>query len=420
MLSIDFIRQNKEKVLTSAKNKNFGDINLDKILSLDDKRHEVIIRIQKIREERNKLAGQKLNDKLRDTGRRLKEDLKKLEVELESIENKLKPLSLEIPNIALHDVKAGKDESENDVIKTVGDKTAFKFAPKDHLELGEKLDIIDVRRTAKVSGSRFGYLKNQGVLLEFALIELALKELITESFIPIIPPTLVKKRITEGLGYWQAGGNNDYYVVKEPDIDDGLMYLVGTAEHSIVPFHADEILDAKSLPLRYAAFSTCFRREAGSYGKDTRGIFRVHQFDKIEMVSFTTPEKGDEEHDFLLSMEERLFQKLEIPYQVIKMCTGDLGFPTARKYDIEAWIPSQNKYREVTSASTTTDFQARRLNIKFKDGNKKEFAYILNGTAFAIGRTLIAILENHQQLDGSVKIPKVLQPYCGFDKIEHI
>ena len=220
------------------------------------------------------------------------------------------------------------------------------------------------------------------------------------------------------MGYWQAGEHNQYYLVKEPEIDEGLLYLIGTAEHSLVPMHQDEILNINDLPKRYAGFSTCFRREAGTYGKDTRGIFRVHQFDKVEMVSITTKEKDDEEFEFLLSVEEELYKGLDIPYRVSKMCTTELGFPAAKKIDLEAWIPSQNKYREITSVSTTTDFQARRLKIKYKtDNNKAEYVHILNATGCAIGRTIIAILENYQQKDGSVAIPKVLQKYTGFNKI---
>ena len=296
----------------------------------------------------------------------------------------------------------------------LGDKepTKFTFIPKDHVVLGEALDLIDIKRAAKVSGTRFAYLKNEGALLEFALVQLVLEVLTSEGFTPIIPPVLIHKEITEGLGYWQAGGNEDYYNLNDPE-EKKELYLVGTAEHSIVPMHKDEIFQKKELPKRYVGFSSAFRREAGSYGKDTRGILRVHQFDKVEMVSFVTEEDDDKEHEYLLSLEEKLFQLLEIPYQVVKMCTGDLGFPIARKYDIEAWMPGQGKYREVTSTSTTTDFQARRLNIKYQDGNEKKYSHILNGTAFAIGRTIIAILENYQQEDGSVVVPEALRKYVG-------
>jgi len=269
-----------------------------------------------------------------------------------------------------------------------------------------------MERAAKVSGARFVYMKGDGVLLEFALVRFALDLLMHEGFIPVIPPTLIRKEAMQGLGYMEQGGAEDMYKLEK----DGLV-LVGTAEQSLVPMHMDEVFDKKDLPRRYVGYSSSFRREAGSYGKDTRGILRMHQFNKIEMVSFVAQEKDDKENDYLLSLEEKMFQALEIPYQVIKMCTGDLGFPAARKYDIEAWIPSQNKYREVTSVSTVTDFQARRLNIRYQDGGERKYVNVLNGTGLAMSRTPIAILENYQQADGSIVIPKVLQKYLGKDKI---
>ena len=266
-----------------------------------------------------------------------------------------------------------------------------------------------MERASKVSGPRFAYLKNELVTLEFALVNFALDALGAEGFLKVIPPAVINRKAAEGLGYPEYERGEGYKV------DD--QYLVGTAEHSIVPMHMDEVFSGNDLPRRYAAFSTSFRREAGSYGKDTKGIFRVHQFDKVEMVSFVKAEDDDKEHKFLLSLQERLFSELQIPYQVVKMCTGELGFPVAAKYDIEAWIPSEGKYREVTSASTTTDFQARRLNIKYKEGNQTAFVHILNATAIAIGRTLIAIMENYQTKEGSIAVPKVLQKYTGFKKI---
>ncbi len=282
------------------------------------------------------------------------------------------------------------------------------------MELGSALDIIDTERAAKISGTRFAYLRREAALLEFALIQLALETLIKEGFMPVIPPVLVGERPMAGMGYLEHGGRDEMYYLSEDKL-----FLAGTSEQSVVPMHMDEVLNESDLPLRYVAFSPCFRREAGSYGKDTKGILRVHQFDKIEMVSYTTPEKSDEEHEFLLSLEEKLMGMLKLPYQVIKMCTGDLGDPAARKYDIETWIPSQDKYRETHSTSTITDFQARRLNIRFKRNStsKLEYAHTLNGTAFAIGRILIAILENYQRADGTIAVPQALQKYCGFDVI---
>ncbi len=420
MIDIKLIRENPKIVQKAAKDKGI-DIDVEKIIVVDLNYRKVNYDIQNIREDKNLL-----NEQIKKEGKPTEEQLKSAELLKKNLKEKedsakkykevLQKLLIEIPNPAKSDVKVGKDESGNEVIRKHKEPTKFNFKPKDHLNIGEALDIIDVKNAAKVSGSRFGYLKNEGALLEFALIQLAMEVLTKEGFIPIVPPVLINQGITEGLGYWQAGGNEDYYLVGEPK-ENKNYYLVGTAEHSIVPIHMNETFNKNELPKRYVGFSSAFRREAGTYGKDTRGILRVHQFDKVEMVSFTTEENSDKEHDYLLSLEEKLFQFLGIPYQVVKMCTGDLGFPIARKYDIEVWLPGQNKYRELTSASTTTDFQARRLNIKYKDGGEKKFAHILNGTAFAIGRTLIAILENYQQEDGSVLIPKILQKYLHFEKI---
>jgi seryl-tRNA synthetase len=410
MLDIKFIRENPKLVKDGAKSKGI-ELDLDKLLKLDDEYRTLDLSVQKLREERNIFAKERNIEK----GKELKEKLEKQEKELQEKNSELKILLLQIPNPPKADVKVGKDESENEVIKKYKEPPKFIFTPKDHLELGEKLDIIDVERASKVSGARFGYLKNDCVLLELALVNLAMKTLIKEGFTPVIPQTLIKKETMQGLGYMENGGEEDMYHLEKDDL-----YLVGTAEHSIVPMHMNEILSKKELPKRYVAFSSAFRREAGSYGKDTKGILRVHQFDKIEMVSYVAKDEDDKEHEYLLYLEEKLFQLLEIPYQVIKMCTGDLGFPAARKFDIEAWMPGQNKYREVTSVSTVTDFQSRRLNIKYQDGNEKNYVNILNGTAFAIGRTIIAILENYQKEDGSVEIPKVLQKTLGKSVIKSI
>lgn len=404
MIDIKFIRENPEKVQQAAKDKGI-DVDVNHVLEIDAKHHELLLSVQKLREERNKYAQEKNIEK----GKELKVTLEQQEHALSAVAQELKEWLYKIPNQAKPDVKIGKDESENEVVKKFKEPKKFSFTPKDHLDLGEALDLLDVKSAAKVSGARFAYLKNEAVLLEFALVQYALETLTKEGFIPVVPPTLIKKEVMRDLGYMENGGDEDMFHVANNDL-----VLVGTAEHALVPMHKDELFFSKDLPLRYVGFSSAFRREAGSYGKDTKGIFRVHQFDKIEMVSFVQEGKDDEEQEYLLSLEEKLFQNLEIPYRVIKMCTGDLGFPAARKYDIEAWIPSQNKYREVTSVSTVTDFQSRRLNIKYSaEQNEKKFAYILNGTACAIGRTIIAILENYQQEDGSVVVPEILQKYVG-------
>lgn len=408
MLDINYIREKSEEVKKKSSDKNI-EVDIDKVLEVEKDYKKKSKEVQDLREERNKVSKERDIEK----GKEIKERLGLLEDELTKLGKGLDELLLQIPNPAKDDVRVGSDESENEVIRVEGEKKEFGFTPKDHLELGEMLDIIDVKRAAKVSGARFAYLKNQAVMLQFALYQYALETLTLEGFALIIPPAIINKEIMKDLGYMENGGEDDMFHLRDDD-----KVLIGTAEHSLVPMHKDELLDGKKMPLRYVGFSPAFRREAGSYGRDTRGIFRVHQFDKVEMVSFVKKGEDDKELDYLLSLEEKFFQELEIPYRVVRMCTGDLGFPAAKKYDIEAWIPSQKKYREVTSVSTVTDFQSRRLNIKYQEDDKKEFAYILNGTVFAIGRTIIAILENYQQEDGSVIIPEVLRKYMGgLDKI---
>ena len=407
MIDLKFLRENSEKIKEGAAAKNIV-IDVAKILEFDEKLRSLSMEVQDLRAERNAAA----KDRNIEKGREIKGKLDVLEPELTSLEEELKNLMLQIPALPKDDVKVGKNDTENDVVKKVGEPTKFTFKPKDHLELGESLDIIDVVRAAKVSGARFGYLKNEGALLELAIVNYAMEKLVKKGFIPVVPPTIISKETMKALGYMENGGEEDMFQIEHED-----KVLVGTAEQSIVPMHKDETFDAKQLPIRYIGYSSSFRREAGSYGKDTRGILRVHEFHKVEMVSYVPEGIDDQEHEFLRETEEEFFTDLKIPYQLIKMCTGDLGFPAARKYDIEAWIPTQEKYREVTSTSTTTDFQARRLNIRYKDGDEKKYVNILNGTAFAIGRTLVAILENYQQEDGSVMIPEVLQKFTGFDRI---
>lgn len=413
MLGIQFIRDQAKTVKKAAKDKGLNPQVVDRVLELDKQRRELLVKVEELRGERNKL-GKKDVEK----GREIKKQLNDLEPQLKKVEADFKEMLFRVPNLPAKDVKVGRDESKNEKIRKWGkpdEQFKTKFKIKNHLELGQTLGIIDVERAAKASGARFGYLKGDAVLLEFALVNFALEILTKKGFIPIIPPVLIKKQIMQGMGYLEHGGENEMYVLEK----DGLV-LVGTSEQSIGPMHMNEVFNAKDLPRRYVGFSTCFRREAGSYGKDTRGILRVHQFDKVEMFSFTKPEDGDKEHEYLLSLEEKLFQALKIPYQIVKMCTGDLGAPAARKYDLEAWMPGQGKYREVTSTSTTTDFQSRRLNIKYRDGNKTDYVHMLNGTAFAIGRTIIAIMENYQQKDGSIKVPEVLQKYVGKKVIKAI
>jgi len=419
MLDIKLIRQNPEKVKEGCRNKN-AQVDIDRLLEVDGKRRETIQALDDMRAQKNKaskeipnLKDDKEKNKLILEMRELDGNSDRLKENLKNLEEELEKLVLSVPNLPLDDVPIGKDEKENVLLREVGKRTEFKFEPKSYLEIAEKLDLIDVKRAAKVSGSRFGYIKNQLALLELALINLAFDLLVKQGFKIVIPPVMIKPQMMKNMGYVERGGEEIYYLEKDE------MYLVGTSEQSVGPMHSDEVLGEKELPLRYAAFSTCFRREAGAYGKDTKGILRVHQFDKIEMFSFCHPEKSKEEHKFLLKTEEKLMQSLEIPYHVLEICTGDLGDPAAAKYDIEAWIPLENRYRETHSTSNCNDFQARRLNIKYRDSktNNLEFVHTLNGTAFAIGRTLIAVIENYQQKDGSILVPKALQKYLSFKKI---
>lgn len=415
MIDIKLLRQNPQLFKDSAKAKNVQ-VDIDHILEIGATYRALFQKVQVLREERNVLVnamkGGKPTSEQIAKGKELKERLEKEEAALQEVGGELQQEVAKIPNPIKPDVKVGKDESENEVLRTVGTPRQFDFTPKDHLELGEALDIIDTTTAAEISGARFDYLKNEGALLEFALKQLAFEVLLKEGFTPIIPPVLVRKQIMDDLGYTAMGEAENIYAVDQDEL-----YLVGTSEQSVVPMLKDKVIQKDELPKRFASFSTCFRREAGSYGKDTKGIFRVHQFDKVEMVSFVAEGDDDREHEYLLSLEEKFFQMLEIPYQIIRICSGDLGFNAARKYDIEAWIPSQGKYREVTSTSTVTDFQSRALNMRYVDGNEKKYLQVLNGTAFSMNRPIIAILENYQQEDGSVIIPEVLRKYIGKDKI---
>ena len=408
MLDIKFIRENPEKVKKGVNAKRLDSKLVDKVLELDKIRRDLLQETEKLRAKRNELAKKKDVEK----GKKIKKELQVLEPKLKKTEKDYREVLCKIPNLPADDIKVGKDKSENEVVRKEGKPKKLAFKAKDHLELGEALDIIDVKRAAKVSGTRFGYLKGDAVLLEFALVQYALELLVKEGFIPIVPPSFIKKENMGGMGYLEHGGEEDMYVFGKDNL-----VLIGTSEQAVGPMHKDEVIKVDQLPLRYVSFSPCFRRESGSYGKDTRGILRVHQFDKVEMFSFTKQDQSEKEHEFLLSLQEKLFKVLEIPYQVIKLCSGDLAAPAVKTYDIDAWMPGQGKYREVTSASNTTDFQSRRLNIKYQEKGETKYVHTLNATAFAIGRTIIAILENYQQKDGSVAIPKVLQKYVGKEKI---
>ncbi|MFH1308593.1 MAG: serine--tRNA ligase [Patescibacteria group bacterium] len=386
---IKLIRENPDKFKKGIKAKGV-DLDIDKLIDLDEKRRKLINRIEILKADKNKLG-----EKDRDKAKGLKDEIKALEPEFDKVDKEYNKLLNLVPNLPLDDVPA-----KSEIIKKHGKPKKFG---KDYLSLAEKLDIIDVKRAAKVSGTRFGYLKGGAALLEFGLIQLALDVL--KDFTLVIPPVMIKPESMKAMGYLDRGQDEIYYLQK----DD--MYLVGTSEQSIGPMHKNETINT---PKRYLSFSTCFRREAGSYGKDNKGILRVHQFDKLEMFSFVNPEDSAKEYKYILSLQEKLMQLLKIPYQVVNIGADDLGDPAAAKFDIEAWMPGQGEYRETHSASNCTDFQARRLNIK----SKNEFVHTLNGTAFAIGRTIIAIIENYQQKDGSIKVPKVLQKYIKIKSIK--
>ena len=425
MLDIKFIRDNPELVKEGIVKKGADPKLVDSFLRLDEDWRIKVAAIDQLRSEHNlnnnELAKRRTDD-LISKAEILKTQLTKLEEEKKDLEERRQNRLNLIPNLPDADVPPGKDENENQVMKEVGEKPKFDFEPKDYLSLAEKLGIIDIKRAAKASGSRFGYLLGTAALLEFALINFAIKHLNDEAFISkvikkhnlnvsnkpfklVIPPVLINQKSMWGMGYLDRGADEIYHLEK----DD--LYLVGTAEQSLGVMHQDEIFQEDELPKRYLGFSTCFRREAGSYGKDTKGILRVHQFDKLEMFSFTAPETSSEELKLFLAIEETLMQELELPYRVMRICAGDLGAPAASKFDIEAWFPEQDQYRETHSTSNCTDFQARRLNIHYKDkSNKTNLVHTVNGTVFS-QRPILAIIENYQTKEGTINIPKVLASY---------
>jgi seryl-tRNA synthetase len=343
----------------------------------------------------------------------LTEQIKSLEQELSEVERRIDELLAELPNLPDPTAPDGMTEEDAEVVRTVGEPPRFDFEPRDHLEIGTALDLIDMESAARASGSRFAYLKGELVLLELALVQYAMQKLAGHGFRPVIPPVLVR----EEAMFWTGLLPTDRAQIYEVAGDD--LYLVGTSEVSLAALHADQIMSADDLPLRYGGFSTCFRREAGAAGKDTRGIFRVHQFDKVEMFSFVEPSNSRDEHERLLAIEEEILRDLEIPYRVVNVAAGDLGASAAKKYDCEAWLPGQQRYRELTSTSNTTDYQARRLRCRFRPpgGGSPLPVHTLNGTAVAVGRTLLAIMENHQLSDGNFRVPPVLHAYGAPEKV---
>ncbi len=409
MLDVKYIRENKEKVKKGVADKQFDPAVVDKALELDKKKRKLQQEVQDLREDRNKAAKSKDIEQ----GKKIKSDLQKKEPELERIEKEFQEILNQIPNPALSMVPVGKNEKDNVEIRKWGTPRAFEFTPKDHLELGKNLGILDFETGAKVSGSQFYFWYRDGVLLELALVSYAMELLYKEGFMPVITPDLAKSHYYLGTGYMPKGNEAQTYVIEGEDLG-----LIATAEVTLAGKHADETIPEEKLPLKYIGYSHCFRRESGAYGKYSKGLYRVHQFTKAEMFIYCSPEESDKMHSHILEMEEKIYQNLGLPYRVLEMCTGDLGAMAARKFDIEAWMPSRNEYGEVTSTSNCTDYQARNLNIKLKrkDG-KTEYLHMLNGTAIATSRTPLAILENYQQEDGSVTVPEVLRKWIGKEKI---
>ncbi|MER7821671.1 MULTISPECIES: serine--tRNA ligase [unclassified Streptomyces] len=415
MIDLRLLREDPDRVRASQRARGEDVELVDALLSADERRRSSGVRFDDLRNEQRSLgklipkASPEERVELLKKAEQLKQDVKAAEAEQNEADAAAKQLLLQIGNIVHEDVPVGGEEDFT-VLETHGtirDFAAEGFEPKDHLELGELLGAIDVERGAKVSGSRFYYLTGVGALLELALVNAAIAQATEAGFIPMLTPALVRPRAMEGTGFLGQAAENVYHLEK----DD--YYLVGTSEVPLAAYHMDEIIEGDKLPLRYAGFSPCFRREAGTYGKDTRGIFRVHQFDKVEMFSYVAPEEAEAEHQRLLEWEKQWLTGLELPFQVIDVATGDLGASASRKFDCEAWIPTQGKYRELTSASNCDSFQARRLSIRYRDGKKAQPLSTLNGTLCAVPRTIVAILENHQQADGSVRVPQVLRPYLG-------
>lgn len=417
MIDIKLIRENPDYIKKALSKRKVDGKSIDNILELDKVYRENLTNLENLRAQLNKISKKvpKTDDKepLLKQAQEIKKEISILEDKVSQIKEELDNLMYSLPNIPQEDVPDG---GEDDFIelKKWGEPTKFDFAIKDHLDLGEALDIIDVKRATKVSGSRFYYLKGKGALLEFALVNFIIDKALKNNFIPVIPPVLIRYEIMKAMGYIDTPEDlaERYFLEKDN------LFLVGTSEQSVGPMHKDEVFEKDDLPRRYIAFSSCFREEAGSYGKDIRGILRVHQFDKVELFSYALPEKSKEEHEFLVNFEESLWQDLKIPYRVLLLASNDMSRPSSKTIDIEAWIPSQNKYREVSSASNTTDFQARRLNIKYKDEqNNFRFVHMLNATGLPIGRTIITIMENYQTKEGRIKVPDVLVKYLGFEII---
>lgn len=428
MLDLKFIRENPEKVKEGVQKKN-AKVDIDALLALDAEHRKTLGELEAKRAEQKRESKKARGET--PALQELKSAIQELEKKERVLKNQLDTVLRAVPNIPFDEVPVGKDESSNVVIREVGKKPNFSFAPKDYLEIARNLDIIDTETASKVSGSRFGYLKGAAALLEFAIIQYTLKTLTNREalaaivadhknlagvsatpFVPVVPPVMIKPDVLKKMARLDP-------VEERYHITSDNLYLVGSAEHTMGPMHMDETFAEADLPKRYIGFSTSFRREAGSYGKDTKGILRVHQFDKLEMESFCLPELSRKEHEFIIACQEHLLGGLGIPYRVVEICTGDMGAPDARQIDLEAWMPGESLYRETHTADLMTDYQARRLQTRVKRENgKTEFVYMIDATAFAIGRTLIALIENYQTPDGGFRIPEALWPWVDFREVK--
>ena len=412
MIDLALLRENPEVIRASQRSRGADEKLVDQAIELDKTRRELLQQFEALRAEQNAFGKQvaaapkEQKQALVDQAQELAAQVKQASAKADEAQEALNAVLLRIDNVVVDGVPAG-GEDDFVVIREVGSKPEFSFEPKDHAELGNLLDVIDIERGVKISGSRFYFLKGWGARLELAMMQLALDQAFEAGFTPLITPTLVKPSVMQGTGFLGEHSSEIYYL---PNDD---LYLTGTSEVALAGYHAGEILDDFEAPLRYAGWSTCYRREAGSHGKDVTGILRVHQFNKLEMFSYCRPEDAEAEHERLLAWQEQMLQKCELPYRVIDVAAGDLGSSAARKFDVEAWVPTQRKYRELTSTSNCTTYQARRLNTRYRDADgKPQMLATLNGT-LATTRWLVAILENHQQADGSVVVPKALRPYLG-------
>jgi seryl-tRNA synthetase len=424
MLDYKYIRDNLAAVQKNVTDR-FMKADAQLVATLYDKRNEALASLDEQRKKRNDNAAamkgkidQAIRDELIAEGKALKEAIVELEKSAEELEARLLEEARKIPNMAHPQAPLGKEDKDNLEVKRVGEPTKFSFPPKDHVQLGQELDIIDFDAATRVSGTKFYYLKNRGVILELALVRYALDVLMKKGFTLFATPDVAKTEILEGIGFNPRGAESNVYTVE----GEGTC-LIGTAEITLGGYYAGSVLDRKDLPLMLAGVSHCFRREAGAAGQFSKGLYRVHQFTKVEMFAYCLPEDSDRIHEELRLIEEEIFSGLAIPFRVVDTCTGDLGAPAYRKWDLEAWMPGRNggEWGEVTSTSNCTDYQARRLNVKFKDEDgKNKYVHMLNGTAMACSRGLIAVIENFQQEDGSIKIPPALVPYCGFDEIRKI